>query len=135
MPAGARRRAMNDDVERIAEAMRQVGEHARPRSDCPSAERIWDAARLVMPRSERLAILDHTTTCPACAEAWRIAIVLDDDKTFTSLASPERWWRRPSTAGRAAAALLAAAAAIYLIVRVVGPRGGPLTTASTVPAA
>ena len=124
---------MNEhEVERIADAVRRPREDARPRPDCPPAERIWGAVKLELPRHERLAILDHTTVCPACAEAWRIAMTLGEEATFGGRRTgPQSWWRRPSTASRAGAVLLALAATIYLIVRVATPRGGPPTAPPT----
>jgi hypothetical protein len=123
-----------DAVERIADALRRAGEDARPRPDCPPPERLWGAVKAELPRSERLAILDHTTECPACAEAWRIAMTLGDGEAFGGRTPiPRQWWRRRSTATQAAAAILALAATIYLIVRVAVPRGA-LPTPSPAPA-
>jgi hypothetical protein len=128
---------MNEDaVERIADAMRQATEDARSRPDCPPPARIWDAVKLRLSRGERLAILDHTAECPGCAEAWRIAMALGEDATFSGRrAGRGDWWRTPSTGTRAAAALLALAAGIYLIVRVASLRGGPPSAPPTAPAA
>lgn len=125
-----------DEVERIADAVRRGTQDARPRSDCPPAERIWGAVKLELPRGERLTILDHTTECPACAEAWRIAMTFGESEAVGGRSTISRdWWRRPATATRAAAAILAVAATIYLIVLVASPRGGRQTAASMAPAA
>ena len=48
-----------------------------PSQDCPTAEQVWDAANLVASTRERRRVVDHTAHCPACAESWRLATVLN----------------------------------------------------------
>jgi hypothetical protein len=96
----------HEDPSRLARAFRDAGVDARPREDCPDPDRIWAAVRLELPLDERLAIIDHTSTCPVCAEAWRIAMALRQGD-----AGGRAWWTRrhagvPEWALAAAAALL-----------------------------
>jgi hypothetical protein len=58
----------------MAAALRSRAEHSDPRSDCPSADKIWDAVRLQVPVDERLQIIDHLAECATCAEAWSLAV-------------------------------------------------------------
>ena len=60
----------------MAAAFRSQAEDAHPRSDCPRAERIWDAARLQVSLDERIQIIDHVSECPVCAVAWSLATEL-----------------------------------------------------------
>ncbi len=46
---------------------------ARPRDGCPSPDRIWDAVRGELPAAEVESLVDHTSGCGICAEAWRLA--------------------------------------------------------------
>jgi hypothetical protein len=73
-------RGDDDLVARLAEHLRAGASDARPREDCPAPERIWAAVRLELPPDERLAILDHTVECPACAESWRLAAEMQRDE-------------------------------------------------------
>jgi hypothetical protein len=105
-----------DDSSRLARAFRHAGIDARPREDCPDPDRIWAAVRLELPLDERMAIVDHTTTCPVCAEAWRIAMALREGD-----ASGRAWWRRRHLGlpvwARVAAAVLVLGAGIALALR------------------
>ena len=69
------------DVADLAAALHSSGDLVEPRSDCPLTERIWDAVAVQLPTTERLAIVDHTIECAACAEAWRLAIELSGEST------------------------------------------------------
>jgi hypothetical protein len=67
-------RSRNDDA--LSAALWAASETSRPRDDCPDAERTWRAVAEELPLDERLAIVDHTVVCPACAEVWRLAMEL-----------------------------------------------------------
>lgn len=41
---------------------------------CPPAEDVWDAFHGVLAPERRRQVVDHTATCPMCAEAWRLAV-------------------------------------------------------------
>src|SRR5262245_49091437 len=64
---------MNPRDEWLAAAFRSRADDSFRRSDCPTAERIWDAARVQIPLDERLETIDHVSQCAACAEAWSLA--------------------------------------------------------------
>ena len=67
-------RGQRHKVADLAAALHSGGDPVEPRSDCPATERMWDAVAGQLSTTERLAILDHTMECAACAEAWRLAI-------------------------------------------------------------
>jgi hypothetical protein len=45
-----------------------------PRPDCPEPAALWDAARGEAAPGEAQRLVRHTAECPACAEAWRLAV-------------------------------------------------------------
>jgi hypothetical protein len=45
-----------------------------PRPDCPEPAALWDAARGEAAPGEAHLLVRHTAECPACAEAWRLAV-------------------------------------------------------------
>ena len=46
---------------------------------CSDAERIRQAVAAELPRAERIEVIDHVATCPACAESWRVAKALYEE--------------------------------------------------------
>lgn len=61
------------DTTRLQRAWRELAERAPPGEDCPPAERIWEAARGALAPDATRELVEHVATCPACAEAWRLA--------------------------------------------------------------
>lgn len=59
--------------DRLRYLFARAFEDALPTDACPSPEVVFDAATGALGREERVAVLDHTATCPVCADAWRIA--------------------------------------------------------------
>jgi hypothetical protein len=109
-----------DELQRASDQFRDVAAEARPRADCPPAERIWSAVKLALPRAERLEILDHTAECPACAEAWRIAMTFGEPAALGRRRTA--YWPAAFTGARmAAAALVAIAGIVYLMTRGAAP--------------
>jgi hypothetical protein len=45
----------------------------RSGESCPKPQAIWDAVRLEAAPGQRRAVGLHVVSCPACAEAWRLA--------------------------------------------------------------
>jgi hypothetical protein len=82
---------------------------ARPAADCPEPERLWNAARGALPPAETRALVDHTASCAACAEGWRLA---------ASLAPAAVRPARTRFGARRAALLGAAAATVLALVLV-----------------
>lgn|GEM_PF-6799839 len=85
---------------------------------CPQAERIFDAASGALGPGETADIIDHITTCGACAESWRVAAALAPAPGRAS-------WRRRALWYLGGA--LAVAAAVVLYARRAPPtRAGPV---------
>ena len=59
---------------RLREAWATASGQATPRLDCPEPGALWDAARGEAPPGEAHLLVRHTAECPACAEAWRLAV-------------------------------------------------------------
>ncbi len=100
-----------DDVERLRRAFAEPGPAPDP-EDCPSPETIWEAVRGELPADEVRALVEHTATCPACAEDWRIAAAFEEEsRAWQPEEAPEE---RPKIAWRRM--WIAAAAALVLTV-------------------
>jgi hypothetical protein len=67
--------------------------------------------------TERLEIIDHTTECLACAEAWRIAMTLGDRAAPAEHGSGRPRWSWMLTGARAAGVVLALAGLAYFLLR------------------
>jgi hypothetical protein len=106
------------DVERLRAAWRAAAEGARPRDDCPPAERLWETLRKELPAEARREVIEHLAGCASCSEAWRLAVEMVPEKVPEAPAS-RAWLPGWLTAHRlvplAAAAALAAAVGLGLL--------------------
>lgn len=59
--------------DRLRDAFTSLGENARPTEQCPPAAPIWAALRGELDPVETREVGQHAISCPACAEAWRLA--------------------------------------------------------------
>lgn len=95
----------------LRQAWHRLAEDARAGGDCPTAERIWAAAWGEAPLEDRREVVDHLATCPACAEAWRLAREIGREQDSSAAdggrSKEERPWLRP---------VLLAAAALFVAV-------------------
>ena len=109
-----------NDVSRLREAFASVSRGARPGADCPDPQRLWAAATGELRAWSRRQVVDHTSTCAACAEAWRLARELAPEPV--AYAASEPWssrigsllglpwsWNVATLAGAAAAVVLSVA--------------------------
>lgn len=102
-----------DDVERLRRAFAEPGPAPDP-DDCPSPETIWEAVRGELPPDEIRAVVEHTATCPACAEDWRIAAAFEEELRALRSETEEAAAPQPAIAWRRM--WIAAAAALVLTV-------------------
>ena len=106
------------EPDRLAEMLSSAGAAARPRLDCPSADQIWAALHLEVPPGERERIIDHTTECPVCAEAWQLAMEIERaDATRVKPVTQFAWRDHVPTWARIAAAVLVLAVGGVLVAR------------------
>lgn len=105
------------EVERLRVAFSALAERAAPTDQCPPADRLSDAARGALAPEQLGAIVDHVSTCPACAEAWQLAVDLAHESldrieppAARAFASPRAWWIWTSLA---AAAVVVAAVVVF----------------------
>jgi len=108
---------------------------------CPQPETLWSALHGELSSAEIREVVDHTASCPACAEDWRLAMAMesgseeDEEEEVVATARPWRRWAPrmaafsavPAQEARGAAAravpafrswMAAAAAAAVLLVGV-----------------
>ncbi len=106
-----------DDVERLRQAFAALAEEPVVERGCPEPERLWDAARGELPPRQLRRIVDHTVSCAACAEAWRLARELGGGPE-PAAAEAERssppWWAWPRLPMAAAAAVVVLVAGLQL---------------------
>lgn len=138
----------NGGSERLREAFSSLADRTLPKDGCPESDRLWAAVRLELSASERRALVDHISACPACAEAWRLAQALVSESPAAVPAGQERsrialpWrWRLPQVMAAAAAIVVALGVGVY-VRRAVTPPGAepeyrrpePLVVRSLLPA-
>jgi len=115
----------DDADERLRAAFQARRTAATTPEGCPAAADLWSAVRGELPLERRRTLVDHTSACGACAEAWRLAMDLSRE-----LPSASRPWHKSFAPLAAAAALvLALAGGVWLFwaprpVEAPGFRGG-----------
>ncbi len=90
------------DAGSLGEAFRARPADSFLADACPSGEQLWDGACGDLGQRKTAAIVEHTVVCGGCAEAWRLALDLQE-----SLAAMGRM-PRPASARRWLAPLAAA---------------------------
>jgi hypothetical protein len=115
----------DDADERLRAAFQARRTAATTPEGCPAAADLWSAVRGELPLERRRTLVDHTSACGACAEAWRLAMDLSRE-----LPSASRPWHKSFAPLAAAAVLvLALAGGVWLFwaprpVEAPGFRGG-----------
>ena len=84
---------------------------AVPRPDCPAPEAIWEAATGAAPAASAAAVVEHTSGCFACAEAWRLARAVAD----TAIAAPGSTGSAPSSGAFGGRTWILLAAAVVTV--------------------
>jgi hypothetical protein len=99
------------DLARFREAFAADYAPEPPASPCRSPAWIWEAARGQAPPRDVEAFIDHTTTCSACGDVWRLArsLVRESDERAVAPggARPAEWLTSFRALATAAALLLA----------------------------
>lgn len=110
-----------DDDRDLRQAFRGLSHDAAHTESCPDADAIWAAATGDAGAEDAAAIIDHTASCGACAEAWRLAHAVDEgaDELGAARARKTHASRRGWIAG-AVAISAAAAILVFMLAR----RGG-----------
>lgn len=107
---------IGDDQElaRLRAAFTAPAEAAPDPEACPAPEVIWEAVRGELPPSRMREVVEHTATCAACAEDWRIAADLnrqeqkaaEADRPANVVYGRFRQWRPLAAAAALAAGIL-----------------------------
>jgi hypothetical protein len=101
--------------------------------DCPPAIRIWEAVNGELAPADAAAVVDHVSSCGACAEAWRIAQELEVEQAGGAPVIPFPARRRTSVVWGllAAAATLVLAIGAWPLLRGASAPAAPVATAVT----
>ena len=84
--------------ETLREAFRSLATDALPTDECPEPEKLWDGLAGKLPPDELRDVVDHTASCAACAESWRIGLEIEGEGIGESEVREERaasarpWW-------------------------------------------
>ena len=109
------------DLDRLRRAWATLSEEAAPTEACPEPERLWAAVRGELSAEATRGLVEHTLSCGACAEAWRLA-----REVASGLPWPEAFDlapARPRWGGLGT--LLAAAAAVVVATTLARPPLSP----------
>ena len=67
------------DRDRLCDAFGATPDDDVSSGNCPSDETIWEAAQGDLDTLALEQVLDHTASCAACAESWRMARAIGDE--------------------------------------------------------
>ena len=107
-------RPTDNEIERQRGAFASLASRAAGGRDCPEPRELWDAATGRMPTERIRQLVEHTVTCPGCAEDWRLARELGRETVGGVARFPARRAGRRVRWALAAAAVLVALIAIPL---------------------
>ena len=109
-----------------AQFHRETADATAP-TPCPKPDLFWAAQEGELDRPTTDQLIDHTSQCPACAQAWRLARHLREERK--QRLQPGRIIAFPiSRKTRPAMALMAAAAAVVLVMLLGVPGNDPKTS-------
>lgn len=110
------------DLDRLRRAWASLSEEAAPTESCPEPERLWAAVRGELLSEATRGLVEHTLSCGACAEAWRLAREVGGTLPLPEALNPAlprpRW-------GGFGTLLAAAAAAVVLATTLARPPLSP----------
>lgn len=114
--------AVEPDIDRLRRAWASLSDGAVPTESCPEPDRLWAAARGELAPERTRGLVEHSLTCGACAEAWRLAREVGGPLPLPEALNPAlgrpRW-------GGFGTLLAAAAAAVVVATMVAWPRLSP----------
>ena len=106
-------RPTRQELEALRRAFAASADETPDPDACPDADLLWAATRRELDAEQTLELIEHTASCPACAEAWRLARDLADSHgerdgaNGRTLSMAHRFRRAAPLVGLAAAAMLA----------------------------
>lgn len=114
---------IDDDIELREAFVARTGPGPGGPGACPAPQRIYDAARGALPPGEVREVVEHLAACPECAEAWRLAVALEEEARVAGeeaafRPSPRRpWYLQPLRAAATVALALVAVAVVWTAVQ------------------
>lgn len=102
---------------------------------CPTPERIYAAVRGELPPGAVREVVEHLAVCPECAEAWRLAVALEEEAraagaeeaTFRGVPR-QPWYLQPLRVAATLALALVAVAVVWNVVQ--APEEAPVYRAA-----
>lgn len=71
---------MNDDqLQNLRNAFQNHQDPSDPANACPSPGLFWEAVACRLPKKQKQDLIDHLRLCQTCAQAWRLAVELQQD--------------------------------------------------------
>ncbi|HSR50407.1 MAG TPA: zf-HC2 domain-containing protein [Acidobacteriota bacterium] len=68
------RHELDDFADRLQESCGLWALAATEPHDCPSSQRLWEAAAGELPPAKTVRLIDHLAQCPQCASGYRLAL-------------------------------------------------------------
>lgn len=104
----------DQELELLRAAFTAPAEAAPDPECCPAPETIWEAVRGELPSGQVREVVEHTATCAACAEDWRLAADLnrqeqkaaEADRPANVVYGRFRQWRPLAAAAALAAGIM-----------------------------
>lgn len=72
------------ELAKLRRAFAAPAQTAPELATCPPPEKIWEAVRGELPKSEVQEIIEHTAVCASCAEDWRLAVAMQRPESATN---------------------------------------------------
>jgi hypothetical protein len=108
-----------DTDERLRDAFRALASTSSTRCSDEDLDRVWRAVAGDLPLNERHELIERLASDPACAEAWRVALELqqpEGERQPALVSIRSRMWN-PAWIGLAAALVLAVGVGLFQVQR------------------
>ncbi len=112
----------DDDLQGLRQAFSTATGNPSSTGSCPDPDLLWEGARGQLSAGRTRELVDHTATCPACAEAWRMAFRLQKELAAQTAEESTGALQTPAGRRRRRSWTTLAASVAAVIVAVIGIR-------------